>query len=117
VLKDTQLLQITKDHSLGAQAAELGFDDLAGKWHNCLWNCLGDVHRCAAPELHKVVLEPHNRWLFTSDGFHKFVSQTEILEIALQAQSASQTAHALVQKALSNGADDDVTVIFGRYLW
>lgn len=117
VVKDGQLLQLTKDHSLGAQAAELGFDDLAGQWHNSLWNCLGDVHRCAAPELHKVLLEPHNRWLLTSDGFHNFVSAKEILELSMEAQSASKIAQSLVQKALSNGADDDVTVIFGRYLW
>lgn len=117
VIKDTRLLQVTKDHSLGAQAAALGFDDLAGQWHNSLWNCLGDLHRCAAPDLHKVVLEPHDRWLLTSDGFHNFVSPQEILEIALESQSASAIAHALVQRALNNGADDDVTVIFGRYLW
>lgn len=117
VLKDGQLLQVTKDHSLGAQAAELGFDDMAGQWHNSLWNCLGDTHRCAAPELHKVVLEPHSRWLITSDGFHTFVSPEQILEIAMEAQSAPKIAQSLVQKALSNGADDDVTVIFGRYLW
>lgn len=117
IIKDAQLLQLTKDHSLGAQAAELGFDDLAGQWHNSLWNCIGDPHRCAAPELHKVVLEPHNRWLLTSDGFHNFVSPKEILELAMEAQSASKIAQSLVQKALNNGADDDVTVIFGRYLW
>lgn len=117
VIKDGQLLQVTKDHSLGAQAAALGFDELAGQWHNALWNCLGDPHRCAAPDLHKVVLEPHDRWLITSDGFHNHVSSEEILELALGPQNAALISQALVNRALKNGADDDVTVIFGRYQW
>jgi serine/threonine protein phosphatase PrpC len=117
IIKDAQLLQVTKDHSLGAQAAALGFDDIAGNWHNALWNCLGDPNRCAAPDLHKVVLEPHDRWLITSDGFHNFVSPSEILELTLGPQSAALISQSLVNRALKNGADDDVTVIFGRYLW
>lgn len=117
VLKDARLLQITKDHSLGAQAAAVGYDDVATEWHHALWNVLGDAHRCAAPDLHKVVLDPHDRWLVTSRGFHNFVSPEEILELALTPQSAFTTCQSLVQRALDNGSNDDATVIFGRYIW
>lgn len=117
VMKNGQLLQVTKDHSLGAQAAAVGYDNVANEWHHALWNVLGDAHRCAAPDLHKVTLEPHDRWLVTSNGFHNFVSPEEVLDLALRPQNAFSTCQSLVQRALDNGSNDDATVIFGRYIW
>lgn len=115
VIRNRQLLQVTKDHSLGAQATSLGLDHIAGEWHDALWNCLGDANRCAAPDLHKVILDAHDRWLFTSDGFHKFVTPKEIVDLALSSSDATTACNALVRRAVHNGANDDVTVIFGHY--
>lgn len=115
VIRNRQLLQITKDHSLGAQANNLGLDHIAEEWHDALWNCLGDVNRCAAPDLHKVVLDTHDRWLFTSDGFHQFVSPKEIVDLALSSPDAATACNSLVRRAMHNGANDDVTVVYGHY--
>jgi serine/threonine protein phosphatase PrpC len=115
VIRNKQLLQITKDHSLGAQATSLGLDHIADEWHDALWNCLGDVNRCAAPDLHKVVLDIHDRWMFTSDGFHKFMTPKEIVDLALSSGDAKTACNALIRRAVHNGANDDVTVILGHY--
>lgn len=116
VIRDRQLVQITKDHSLGARAHTLGLDPIAEEWHDALWNCLGDLNRYAAPDLHKVVLDTHDRWLFTSDGFHQFVTPKETIELALSSSDAATACHALIRRAIHNGAHDDVTVVYGHYL-
>lgn len=115
VIRNRQVLQITKDHCFGTHAATLGWNKMAEEWYDALWNCLGDSNRCAAPDFHKVILDTNDRWMFTSDGFHDFVSPKEIVDLASATPDVTTACNVLVRRAVHNGANDDVTVILGHY--
>jgi len=112
VIRDNQLIQLTQDHRLKGNARS-STDRSAQYWHHLLWNTLGDRHNLAQPDLSRFVLEPHDQWLLCTGGLHETLSDGEIMDICHQSVSASQGAHGLVAAA-RKGADDDVTVIYGR---
>lgn len=114
VIRANQLLQLTQDHRLQKSAAHPASDQSAQYWHHVLWNTLGDRHNLARPELSRFVLESHDQWLLCSDGLYGALSAAEILELCHQGVSVRDGALALVQAARNAGADDDVTVIYGR---
>ncbi len=52
-----------------------------------------------------------DRWLLCSDGLHGVVSDGELLEFLAADGTVQEIADRLVQKALDNGADDNITVV------
>jgi serine/threonine protein phosphatase PrpC len=59
----------------------------------------------------KRTLHEGDRILMTTDGVHNFVSLARMKELVLQDASLESISQALVNEALSNGSDDNVTAL------
>jgi len=98
-LHNGQLEQLTQDHTRieagrSYLARVLGGDsDLKVDYHSCPINA-GD------------------RLLLTSDGLHEFLTTSQIRQLMSDgSEDLEQAARQLVQKALDNGSDDNVTAL------
>lgn len=118
LLRDGQLVRLTRDHSRAQQLADIGIIDAADvathPMRNILTNCLGP-NRHVDVDFRRFRLRDADRLLLCSDGLTDMVDDSRILTI-LAAQADSATAcRKLVDAALEQGGRDNVTVLVARY--
>ncbi len=109
-----ELRQITSDHTFVQRLVDSGqITEEEAKTHprrSVLMRVLGDVD--AAPEIDTATVEtqPGDIWLLCSDGLCGYVSERAIRFELQDGIDIEHTAERLVQRALNNGAPDNVTV-------
>lgn len=117
LLRGRRLLQLTKDHTLVADAIEAGDIAVAeadgSSMANVLTRALGQAG--GEPDLSgEVRLRPGDRFLLCSDGIHGTVS-AELLTQALRRQESAQSlADACVNLALEHGGPDNASAVVIR---
>ena len=57
-------------------------------------------------------IAPGDSFLLTSDGIHDFIDDTELREIMLTAGEPDDICEHLFRKAMDNGSDDNVSVVY-----
>jgi PPM family protein phosphatase len=118
ILDHGKLIQLTHDHTLGARQVEDGTqaasDPLVTEPGGPLLKVLGSESECE-PEVYHRLLENNDQLLLCSDGLTDMVGDSEIETIMNSANCAKSACHDLVDRALSNGGRDNVTVIVARY--
>jgi serine/threonine protein phosphatase PrpC len=115
LLRGGKLTQITKDHTFVQRLVDSGrITEDEAKTHprrSVLMRVLGDVD--SSPEIDTSVLDTRagDLWLLCSDGLCGYVEDDEI-ELILRRRANLQGAiDALIDKSLSRGAPDNVTVV------
>ena len=115
LLRGGELRQITKDHTFVQRLVDSGrITEEEAKTHprrSVLMRVLGDVD--SSPEIDTMVLDtrPGDVWLLCSDGLCGYVEDDE-MELILRRRANLQGAvDALIDKSLSHGAPDNVTVV------
>lgn len=115
LLRGGKLTQITKDHTFVQRLVDSGrITEDEAKTHprrSVLMRVLGDVD--SSPEIDTMVLDtrPGDVWLLCSDGLCGYVEDDE-MELILRRRANLQGAvDALIDKSLSHGAPDNVTVV------
>lgn len=115
LLRDGRMSQITKDHTFVQRLVDSGrITEEEAKTHprrSVLMRVLGDVD--SSPDIDTEVLEtrPGDVWLLCSDGLCGYVEEDDIEKILLRRASLQGAVDALIDKALSFGAPDNVTVV------
>lgn len=114
LLHKDSLQQITRDHSLMADMVEAGqLTEEEARVHpnrSVITRALGsDPHML--PDLYEINVEAGDRLLLCSDGLSTMVTDAEITETMLRIGDAQRCANVLVNKAISAGGHDNVTVI------
>ncbi|MBK0420331.1 Stp1/IreP family PP2C-type Ser/Thr phosphatase [Leucobacter sp. CSA1] len=115
LLRDDKLQQITKDHTFVQRLVDSGrITEEEAKTHprrSVLMRVLGDVD--SSPEVDTKILDtrPGDVWLLCSDGLCGYVEETDIEKIMRRGQPLQRTVDDLIDKALSHGAPDNVTVV------
>ncbi len=115
LLRGGQMRQITKDHTFVQRLVDSGrITEEEAKTHprrSVLMRVLGDVD--SSPDIDTAVLEsrPGDVWLLCSDGLCGYVEDEDIERILLRRTSLQDAVDALIDKALSHGAPDNVTVV------
>lgn len=115
LFREGVLQQITKDHTFVQRLVDSGrITEEEAQYHprrSVLMRVLGDVE--SSPEIDTMVLdtEPDDIWLLCSDGLCGYVSDDEIEKILRRKRSLQGAVDDLIDKSLSHGAPDNVTVV------
>jgi protein phosphatase len=107
------LLQITKDHTLDAEAAHEGVptEVRAGvQWAGALTRHLGAEKEVEVDFFGPLALHQGGWLLFCSDGLHRVLSAEEMEGILSSEADPESAAERFVEAALRNGTQDNVSV-------
>lgn len=117
LLRQGQLLQLTRDHTLGQQLMdEEGLDRvIAARLSHVLIRSLGDHGRQVQPDVRHYSLENHDRLLICTDGLTDMVEDIVIGEILGSDEPAQTICQRLIDRALDAGGKDNVTVSVAKY--
>lgn len=119
LLRDGQLRQLTRDHTVAQALASSGrikAEDV--KRHpsrHVVTNCAGGLGRGIQPEVATLRLADGDCILLCSDGLTEMVADPAIAETLCTHVKAEKAAQALVNRALAQGGRDNITVIVARY--
>lgn len=113
LLRNGQLEQITRDHSLVQDLVDSGAirpEEARGHRHaNVITRAVG-AQANLAPDLHNAALEPGDLFLLCSDGLTGALEDAEIAEVLGRCDLES-AADELLQLTLDRGARDNVTLL------
>ena len=115
LLRDGTLRQITKDHTFVQRLVDSGkITEEEAKTHprrSVLMRVLGDVDSSPQVDTQVVDTQPGDVWLLCSDGLCGYVDDGDIEKILRRRSSLQGGVDALIDKSLSHGAPDNVTVV------
>ncbi|WP_267383337.1 Stp1/IreP family PP2C-type Ser/Thr phosphatase [Cyanobacterium sp. uoEpiScrs1] len=112
--RDTDLEQITEDHTWVARALKMG--DITREqatthpWRHVLFQCLGrkDINTIEVAHLD---IQPGDRLLLCSDGLTEEVSDETIQQLFEQEKACKVVANNLIEMAKEAGGSDNITVV------
>lgn len=117
-LREGALEQITTDHTFVQRLVDSGRitaeEASVHPRRSVLMRVLGDVDAEPEVDTHLVDTLPGDRWLLCSDGLSSYVSELDIAETLLTVESADAACQKLINRSLSEGAPDNVTVAVVR---
>lgn len=115
LLRDDALQQITKDHTFVQRLVDSGkITEEEAKIHprrSVLMRVLGDVDSSPQVDTQVVDTQPGDVWLLCSDGLCGYVDDVDIEKILRRRSTLQGGVDALIDKSLSHGAPDNVTVV------
>lgn len=119
LLRDGQLVPLTKDHSVAAELLRAGqIDEDAARRHplrHAVTRALGaGAHDELDVDIHAVSRRPGDGVLLCTDGLSALVRDGDILRILQEQSDVQIAANALVDLALARGGTDNVTVVLAR---
>jgi protein phosphatase len=113
LVRDGELSAITRDHTLGRELLERGYQDVAQIQSNPerdkLARALGMKDQWRPETCAALPLEPGDMFLLCSDGLYRKVPETDILAILLGLEPV-EAAIQLIQMANDGGGEDNITV-------
>jgi len=118
--RDGNLIQLTRDHTHAVQRAErrtrlIDMTGVASDLHHILTDALGAGAVDPRIDIERVQLVDQDVLLLCSNGLTDVLEDPEIAAILASRRPFEETAAALVQAARHHDANDDVTVVVGRY--
>ncbi len=120
LLREGELRQITRDHTVAEQMMKSGQLDRASvdrsPWANVLVNALGAGASDVFADIYKIDLMFGDQLLLCSDGLNKHVSDELILNVLKQAESLHVASDKLIHSAIQAGGSDNVTVVLAKFL-
>ena len=120
VLRGGSLHQLTRDHTLAQALIDAGIanpgDAATHALHHVLTAALGATSERADPQVLSFRLSHNDQILLCTDGLTEMVPAESIASILNEETSSSAAAcDSLIEKALSAGGVDNVTVVLARY--
>ncbi|OMH28458.1 bifunctional protein-serine/threonine kinase/phosphatase [Motiliproteus sp. MSK22-1] len=112
---DSRIFRLHRDESGELALSQLTRDHTAVLDENraTLSRALGMDNRLNV-DYGRVPLEEGDVLLLTSDGVHDFIDESQIREILSQEKSAEEISRQLVDTALANDSDDNVSAVVAR---
>lgn len=119
LIREGQVSQITKDHSLVQQLVDAGqipeSDMYVHPQKNIITKAVG-TDKDVAPDLFMVSLQPDDVILLCTDGFINHVNIREYVSWFDGSRPLHELAEDLGQKALDGGGKDNITLVLARVL-
>jgi len=119
LLRDSELRQITEDHTVGQRLADEGAiapERVEGsQWSNVLWNVVGGDTDEIVPEVYKAELQIGDALLLCTDGLNEHLPDGQISQTFDADLDAEGICRALVGAANDAGGSDNVTVVVARF--
>lgn len=114
IIKDSEIKQITKDHSLVEDMIDKGELSREQAWRhprkNLITRAVGTEHHVHS-DVFEVELEAGDYLILCSDGLSNIVNAQEMLFEVLYGDSSDTAAERMMQIALGRNASDNVTVV------
>ncbi len=115
-LRDGEMRQLTKDHSLAHALEEAGTispEEVENhKFKNILYLYLGSKDVGEGPEEVKIVEHrPGDIFLLASDGLTGVVKDETIIDVLTSMSDPQRAAQSLVNRALENQSKDNITCV------
>lgn len=115
--RDGKIKQITRDHSLVNELADLGTitseEIELFPYKHVLTKAIG-TNRFVEPEINEISYKDGDIFLLCSDGLTNYASDKEIESALRGMETLEEGAHKLVEVAKRNGGGDNITVILVR---
>ncbi len=112
-LRDGELTQLTKDHSLTQALLEAGtINEEEAKTHryrNVLYRYLGTKDGAAGTEAVEIQPQSGDRYMLCSDGVTDGIEDDEILKLMTKSDDAQEIAQSLIDGAVEGGSRDNIT--------
>jgi len=109
-----RLRQVTRDHSVVAELVALGYlradEARTHPQRHLLTRALG-LEATLEVDLYSLEARPEDRLLLCTDGLSSVVSDATMRELLARGGSPAEQAARLAEKALEQGAPDNVTVV------
>jgi protein phosphatase len=119
LLRNENLVQLTKDHTLAQALVDAGVagteDPAARSMRHVLTAALGSLGRQFQPDVRRVTLTEHDQLLLCTDGLTEMVDNKTITSILRNAETAEKACHDLITVALAAGGTDNITVVLARF--
>jgi protein phosphatase len=114
-LRNGRLKQITRDQTMGEMMMDQGVMTEEQVTRSSLMNMLASaVGGDLKPAVGLIDLQWGDTLLLCSDGLTRHVSDDEITDILLAADSADSGCQQLLNAALEGGGRDNITIVIGR---
>jgi protein phosphatase len=117
VLRDGQLLQITKDHSYVQEQVDAGYLTLeqarTHPYSNVITRCVG-ANADVAPDVYGGTLHAGDVFLLASDGLTGMLEDYELHSILSSERTVGEFVDSLIAEANRRGGLDNITVIVIR---
>ncbi len=115
LLRNRQLEQLTKDHSLTQALVDAGTisqEDAAGhRYKNVLYRYLGTKEGSAGTECREIKPQAGDRLVLCTDGVTDGLTNESLAELLQTIDDPQNAAEAIVSAALEGGSRDNVTCI------
>lgn len=114
LLRDQALHQLTEDHSLVAELVRQGRltpEQAAVHPHRSVITRALGIEPETVPDLFQLAVKPGDRLLLCSDGLSGMIDDEAIERILGEGDDPAAVTAALVDAALQNGGEDNVTVV------
>ncbi|WP_448565942.1 protein kinase domain-containing protein [Thalassotalea ganghwensis] len=102
LIKNGELKQLTRDHCA-----------YIGEGKSYLTRAMGMDNNLHI-DYGKVSIEPEDQFLLSTDGVHEFIDEQTILDVLSEQISEQEQAEKLVQLALDNGSDDNLSCVVAK---
>lgn len=117
VLRQGDLLQITKDHSYVQEQVDAGYltpeQARTHPYSNVITRCVG-ANSEVAPDIYIGSVRPGDIYLLASDGLTGMLEDREVLDIMTSQDDCGALVDLLISEANRRGGLDNVTVILVR---
>ncbi|MBL8851373.1 MAG: serine/threonine-protein phosphatase [Planctomycetaceae bacterium] len=115
LLRDGQLQQLTKDHSLTQALVDAGTitaqEAANHRYRNVLWRYLGTKEGGAKVEPRAIEPRPGDRFLLCSDGVSDGTNDEQIAAALKSQPDPQQAAESIVRLAEAGGSRDNITCV------
>ena len=115
LLRDGNLTQLTKDHSLTQALLEAGtINEEEAKTHryrNVLYRYLGTKDGAAGTDALEITPNTGDRYFLCSDGVTDGIGDDEITSVLSSSDDPQELAESLVNAALAGGSRDNITAV------
>jgi protein phosphatase len=118
LLRQGQLQQLTRDHTVAQLMADRGQSDpdRDQRYGHVLWNAVGaEPSQPVNPDVTRTCLLFGDTVLLCSDGLHGLVADERIAQILVEGRRLEDACQGLIDEALANGGQDNVTVVMARF--
>jgi protein phosphatase len=120
ILRDTDLKQLTTDHTLAQALIDAGVahrDDPASRsMRHVLTAAVGSLGEKDVPQVQLFKLSDDDQLLLCTDGLTETVEDATIASVLREAKSAQFACDELVNLALAGGGPDNITVVLARFI-
>jgi serine/threonine protein phosphatase PrpC len=117
LLRDGELVQLTKDHSYVQEQVDAGYlspeDARTHPYSNVITRCVG-ANDDVAPDTYIGSLRPGDLFMLASDGLTGMIDDPQLHQLLLSSPEPQVLADALVTEANRVGGLDNITVIVVR---